>query len=141
MSGWTNGEEQDILEYWFAGTALPNTPSHIALYTVTPGETGGGTEATGGAYARVAFAKNTTNWGSSSGADPSTIQNAQPITFTEATASWGTVVAWGYLTGSTGGTLLAFGAISPTKKIDSGDTAEFAAGGLVFKLGDPGDSY
>jgi hypothetical protein len=142
MSGWVNAEEQDILEYWFAGTALPNTPTHIGLYTTAPADDAtGGVEVSGGAYARKAFAKNATNWGSSAAGAPSTIENLVAITFAEATASWGTVKAWGYFTASTAGSLLAFGAISPNKQIDSGDTAEFAAGGIVFKLGDPGDSY
>ncbi len=143
MSGWVDGEEQDLLEYWFAGTALPvGPPTHIGLFTTAPADTGsGGTEATGGAYARQAYAKNSTNWGSSTAGAPSTIANEIAITFPEATANWGTVKAWGYHTASSGGVLLFFADLDTNKAVDSGDTAKFAIGALVAKLGDPGDSY
>ena len=142
MSGWVSAEEQDILEYWFGGTALPNTPSHIGLYTTVPADDGtGGTEATGGAYARQAYAKNTTNWGSSAAGNPSTIQNLVAVTFPEATASWGTIKGWGYFTAATAGTLLFFASLDTNKAVNNGDTAKFATGALVAKLGDPGDTY
>ena len=142
MSGWTNGEEQDILEYWFSGTALPNTPTHIGLFTTEPADDAtGGVEATGGSYAREALAKNGTNWGSSAGGAPSTIETLVDVTFTTATADWGTIVAWGYFTAISGGTLLFFGSLDTDKAIDNGDTAKFTAGNITAKLGDPGDTY
>lgn len=141
-AGWTNGEEQDILEYWFAGTALPNTPSHIGLFTTTPADDGtGGTEVSGGSYAREAYARNSTNWGSSTAGAPSTIQNLVAVTFTTATANWGTVQSWGYFTALTAGTLLFFASLDTAKAVNNGDTAEFGVGSLVAQLGDPGDSF
>jgi len=142
MSGWTNGEEQDILEYWFAGTALPNSATHIGLFTTNPADDAtGGVEVSGGSYARQALARNGTNWGSSTAGAPSTIQSLVDVTFPEATATWGTVTGWGYFTASTAGTLLFFAALDTSKVIDNGDTAKFVAGSLVAKLGDPGDTY
>jgi len=146
MSGWTNATEADVLNWWFANVSIPTarTPTHVGLVTsaTAPAEDGTiGSEVSGGAYARQAYARNATNWPAASGGAPSTIDNGVAITFTEATASWGTVAYWGYFDGASAGTLCAFGAISPTKVIDSGDTAEFAVGGIVFKLGDPADSY
>jgi hypothetical protein len=142
MAGWTNGEEQDILELWFSGTALPNSATHIGLYTTNPDDAGaGGTEVSGGSYARVAFARNGTNWGSSAAGAPSTIENLLAVTFTTATASWGTVTGWGYFTAASGGSVLFWAALDTSKAVGSGDTAEFAAGGLVAQLGDPGDSF
>jgi hypothetical protein len=140
--GFVDGEEQDILEDWFAGTARPNTPSHIGLFTTTPNDAGGaGVEVSGGSYAREALARNGTNWGSSAAADPSTIQSLVVVTFTQATANWGTILSWGYFDAVSAGTLLFFAALDTSKAVNSGDTAQFAAGGLVAKLGDPGDSY
>jgi hypothetical protein len=143
MSGWTDSEEQDILEYWFAGTALTNTPSHIALFTTNPTDDAGTglVQVTGGAYARQAYAKNSTNWGSSTAADPSTISNLVAVTFPEATASWLTVKGWGYYTHVTTGALTFFAALDTNKAVNNGDTAQFGIGDLVAKLGDPGDSY
>lgn len=146
MTGWTSPEEQDLLEYWFAGTALPVGPiTHIGLWTVVPADDAtGGTEVTGGAYARQAYAKNTTNWGSSSAGsagNPATIQNLVAITFPEATASWGTVKGWGYFDAATTGNLLYFANLDTNKAVDNGDTAKFAIAALVAKLGDPTDTY
>lgn len=142
LAGFVDGEEQDILEDWFAGTARPNTPSHIGLFTVNPADDGtGGTEVTGGSYARQAFARNGTNWGSSAAGAPSTIQNLVAVTFPTATANWGTVTGWGYWTALTVGTLLFWAALGTSKAVNNGDTAEFAIGTLVAQLGDPGDTY
>ena len=140
--GWIDAEEQDVLENWFAGTALPRTPSHIGLFTTTPIDAGtGGVEVTGGSYARDALAKNGTNWGSSVAGAPSTIQNLIVVTFVTATANWGTVVSWAYFDAATAGNLLFFALLDTAKAVNNGDTAEFAAGNLVAQLGDPGDSY
>lgn len=140
--GFTNAVELDLLEHFFQGAALADTPSHLALFTVAPGEDGtGGTEVSGGAYARVAVTANGTNWGSGSAGDPSTIENLLEISFAEATANWGTVVAAAYMDASSGGDVLFVFDLGTSKAVDNGDTAKFAAGSLVAKLGNPGDSY
>jgi hypothetical protein len=142
MSGFTDAEEVDILEDWFSGTARPNTPSHISLFTVDPADDGtGGTEVSGGAYAREAFVANGTNWGGASGGAPSTIANLVAVVFTEASASWGTIVGWGYHDAVSGGNLLFYAELGTDKAVDSGDTARLAIGDMVAKLGDPGDTY
>jgi len=142
MSGFTNGEEQDVLEYWFSGTALPNSATHIGLFTTLPADDGtGGVEVSGGSYARQAYARNGTNWGSSTAGAPSTITTLVDINFPQASANWGTVVGWGYFTAVSAGTLLFFGALDTNKAINSGDTAKFTAGNITAKLGDPGDTY
>lgn len=141
-SGWVDGEEQDILELWFQGTALPLDPSHISLFTTTPIDIGtGGVEGVWGAYARIALANTVGNWGSSVAGAPSTIQNLTVNTFAEATSGSGTVLSWGYHTAITAGTLLFFGILDASKVISTGDTPQFNAGDMVAKLGDPGDVF
>ena len=142
LAGWTDGEEQDILENWFAGTARPNTPSHIGLFTTNPDDAGAGAvEVSGGSYARQAYTADGTNWGSSTAGAPSTIQNLTVLTFPTATASWGTITGWGYFDALSAGNLLFWAALSTSKLVDNGDTAEFAVGSMVAQLGDPGDTY
>jgi len=142
MSGFVNAEEVDVLEQRFAGTALPNTPTHLALFTTAPADDGtGGVECTGGSYAREAYAANGTNWGTTVAGAPSTIENKVLVTFTTATASWGTVVAVGYMTAGSGGSVLFVFDLDTNKAVGSGDTAKLAAGDLVGQLGDPGDTY
>ena len=140
--GWIDAEEVDVLEQWFAGTALPRVPSHIALFTTSPIDAGtGAVEVTGGSYARDAYARNGTNWGNTSAGAPSTIDNLVVVTFVTATANWGTVVSWAYFDAVTVGNLLFFAVLDTAKAVNNGDTAEFAVGNLVAQLGDPGDSY
>lgn len=140
--GWIDAEEVDVLEQWFAGTALPRVPSHIALFTTSPIDIGtGAVEVSGGSYARDALARNGTNWDTGTGGAPSTIQNGIVVTFVTATANWGTVVSWAYFDAATVGNLLFFAVLDTSKAVNSGDTAEFAVGNMVAQLGDPGDSY
>ncbi len=47
----------------------PKRPIYVALYTVTPTDAGGGTEVTGGAYARVATQPLDANWTAASATD------------------------------------------------------------------------
>jgi hypothetical protein len=96
--------------------------SYIALFTVAPSDTGGGTEVSGGSYARQATAG---KFPSPSGTG--SVSNSSSITFPTATASWGTIVAYGLFTAVTGGTLLRWQAVNTPKPVSSGDTVVYAA--------------
>lgn len=100
---------------------------YVALYTAAPTDAGGGTEVSGGSYARVAVTNNATNFPTASGGAKS---NGTEITFPEATADWGTVVAFGILDAETAGNLLYWADLTTSKTINSGDTAKFAVGDL-----------
>lgn len=128
MAGLSDAAEIDILKLitgqattiW---TSTPLTP-HVALFTTAPTESTGGTEVTGGSYARVT--------GASKFGTPSAgaVSNNAAITFPTATADWGNVTAFGLMSASSGGTLLVFGTV--TKTIQNGDTASFAIGALTI---------
>lgn len=100
---------------------------YIALYTVAPSDTGGGTEVTGGAYARVSFTNNATNWPASASGLKS---NGVAVTFATATANWGTIVAFGIFDAVTGGNLLYWADLTTSKAVNNGDTASFAIGDI-----------
>jgi len=102
---------------------------YVALYTAAPTDAGGGTEVSGGDYARVEVVNNATNFPAASEGAKS---NGTKITFAEATASWGTVVAFGILDAAESGNLLLWAGLTANKTIDSGDTAEFAVGDLDY---------
>ena len=124
----SNYLENEILDH-ILGNDPWSAPAtvYIALYTVTPTDAGGGTEVTGGSYARVAVTNNDTNWPDAvSGAKA----NGTAIDFPQASGSWGTVVAFGILDAASTGNLLYWGAVTPNKAVDSGDTASFAIGDL-----------
>lgn len=110
---------------WTKPTAL-----YVGLFTVTPSDSGGGTEVTGGSYARVQRDPLDANWTAASSTDGLT-DNAAAITFPAPTANWGTIVAFGIFDASTAGNLLVWGPISPSKTVNSSDPApEFAIGAL-----------
>lgn len=117
--------EDEILDHIFGKGAYTPPTIYIALFTVTPSDAGGGTECTGGSYERKATVAG--DWTTSSGG---ALSNGNELSFVQATASWGTVVAFGLFDAASSGNLLYWGAISPTKAIDSGDTAKFAVGDL-----------
>ncbi len=141
--GWVDAFEVEVLEHVFQGTALSTARSHLGLFTTLPNDAGaGGVEPTGNGYARVAWAANATNWGSSAGGAPSTIQNLLTVTFPQASGgNWGTILGFGYFSALTLGTLSFFGSLDTSKAIDDGDTAQFDPGDLVAQLGDPTDTY
>lgn len=132
MAGFTTALEEDIIDHVFgAATYTPATNHYIALYTAAPTDAGGGTEATGGSYARVTVTNNATTWpASTSGAKA----NGIALTFPQATASWGVVTHFGIHSHLTNDTLIIWGALTASKTIDNGDTASFAVGELDITL-------
>jgi hypothetical protein len=120
--------ENEILDHVLGGGDYSRPATvYIALYTVAPTDAGGGTEVAAGDYARAAVTNNLTNWpAASSGAKA----NGTEIAFSQATSSWGTVVAFGIFDAATSGNLLYWGDLTASKAIDNGDTAKFAVGDL-----------
>lgn len=122
--------ENEILDHVLGGGdySRPGTV-YIALFTAAPTDAGGGTEVTGGSYARVAVTNNATNWPAASSGSKS---NGVAFTFTQATANWGTVVAFGIFDAASAGNLLYWGDLTASKSVENGDTAEFAVGGITI---------
>lgn len=127
--------EQKVLNHVFGATAYsaPGT-LYFALFTTAPSDSGGGTEVTGGSYARVALTNNTTNFPNATGTSPTSKSNGTTITFPAASANWGTVVAFGIFDASSGGNLICWADLTANKTINNGDTASFAVGALTITL-------
>lgn len=119
----SNSLRNAVLDCLLGGAALsPAATYWVALYTVAPDATGGGTECTGGSYARVEVTNNDGNWtDNGNGAR----YNGLNIVFPEATASWGTVLAVGLHTHATDDALAFFATISPGLAVDAGDQPRF----------------
>lgn len=126
--------ELKVLDQIFSNTAytVPTTV-YAALFTTSPNtETGaGGTEVTGGSYARVAITNNSTNFPAASAGSKS---NGTTITFATPTAGWGTVVGFGLYDASTAGNLLVSAALTVSKTINTGDSVTFAPGQFTVTL-------
>ena len=136
--------ENKVADHLFRGTAYaPAGPYYVALYLNSSNctDAGGGTEVSGGSYARVAITKADGTWtgthGTTTGVSSGTggqIGNAAPITFPAATADWGTVGSWAIMDASTAGNMLICATLTATRSITNGATASFSAGALTVTL-------
>lgn len=108
MTGFTDRVSQGILAHITGKTAIFTLPSaYVGLFTAVGTDAGSGfTEPSTGGYARAATAA--ADWASPSGSAPSSIQNANPISFGTATATWGNIVAIGIFDALSAGNLLAW---------------------------------
>ena len=136
--------EQALLNHFLTdGAYTPPATMYIALSSTTPTDAGGNvTEPSGGSYARVATAA--ADWGAASGTAPATKSNTTAKTFAQATADWASGANMTHFVlydALTVGNPLAWGALTVAKPVLSGDTASFAVGALVLKLGKPSDSF
>lgn len=131
MSAMTDFLEVELRKHVFrTGSYTKPTVLAVALYTAAPGETGGGTEVTGGSYARVQRDPLDANWTGASGTDGLT-DNAADLTFPTPSANWGTVTHFAILDATTAGNMLIYGALAASKTINNGDPApKFLAGAL-----------
>ena len=99
---------------------------YVGLYTTDPTDANTGTEVSGGSYARQSVTFGAPSDGlSASDAD---------VTFTAATANWGTVGWIGILDASTSGNLLYHTALDAAKTIETNDIFKIASSNLTVQL-------
>jgi hypothetical protein len=139
MSAMSDYLENKLIDQLFRGQAAPTTTTlYVGLLTAAPSDTGGGTEVSGGLYARVSVGSSLANWAgtqsagstvASSGTGGQTSNNAA-ITFPTPSAGWGTVTHFGIYDAASGGNLLFWGALTIAKTINQADTVTFPAASL-----------
>jgi hypothetical protein len=103
---------------------------YLGLFTSAPGVGGGGTEVTGGSYARLAITNDGTNFPDAVSGGKS---NGAAFTFATASAGWGTVTHFGFFDALVAGNLLDFAPLTTPKTVLSGDTPSFSIGQLTFQ--------
>jgi hypothetical protein len=137
--------ENKLIDHVFRGVSYTApTGLYVALFTAAPSDSGGGTEVSGGSYARVNLAPSTANWASTGGAttttNPSagtsgTTSNNSAITFAAPTANWGVITSVGVFDASTSGNLLFYTNLTTSKTVNNGDAApSFATSQLTFTI-------
>lgn len=126
------GSMSDFLELELLDHVLRNeaytapTTVFVALYTVAPSDSGGGTEVSGNGYARQSAAFLVAAAGATS--------NSAIVSFTASGGNWGTIVAFSLFSLVTAGDLLFWADLTTNRVVNDGDTAEFAIGDLDITL-------
>ena len=126
-NAFTNYLENKIMAYVFSGTAFssPSGNLYLGLFTAAPGEGGGGTEVSGNGYARKPVTLTTTG---------NLSTNSAAVEFDAATGSWGTITYVAVFDALTTGNMLAYGELTASKTIASGDVFRIPAGDLDITL-------
>ncbi|MGB5925320.1 MAG: hypothetical protein WBH01_04420 [Dehalococcoidia bacterium] len=123
MAEFTDFMENKIIDHMLRAQAYtPPSTVYVALFTSAPSDAGGGTEVSGGAYARQAVTLDAAAGGASS--------NSADITFPQATADWGTITHLALMDALTGGNMLMHSPLDASKTVNNGDTFKFNAGDL-----------
>ena len=127
----SNYLEESILNHIFRGSAFAAVGTvYVALFTADPGEAGGGTEVSGGAYARASVTSGAGAWSDPTGTGQ--ISNSSDIVFpTPSGGNWGVCTHFAIFDAASGGNMLYHNALSTSKTINDGDSApSFATGTL-----------
>lgn len=119
-----------LLDHSVGDVAYAKPTCYLALFTTAPTMPAGtgGTEVSGGSYSRAALA------GLWSAAASESKTNNSTVTFTTATASWGTVTSVGIYDASSAGNLLWAGNLTASQAVGSGVTFSMPASDLTVAL-------
>jgi hypothetical protein len=159
MAGKTSFLQNKFLDWFFraqaigvtgasAGAGSGPTTLWIGLLTAAPSDLlsgGGGTEVTGGNYARasVTSGMSASGWSGTQGAGTTvassgtaasgggTISNNGSITFNTPNASWGLCTHFGVYDAVSSGNLLYWAALTAQKNVNNGDPAPYFPAGTL----------
>jgi hypothetical protein len=123
MAEFTDFMENKIIDHMLRNQSYtPPATVYVALFTTATSDAGGGTEVSGGAYARQAVTLAAASGGAS--------ENSAEISFPQATADWGTITHAALMDALTGGNMLMHTALDESKTVNNGDTFKINAGDL-----------
>lgn len=127
MAGLTDYAENLVLNALFRAGSISIATVYVGLFTAAPSDAGGGTEASGGSYARVAATF-------SAPSPAGTITNSGTVTFPTASGSWGALTHFAVFDAVSGGNMIGWAPLTTPKTVGSGDTASYAASALTIIL-------
>jgi len=144
MAALTNTAENAIIDWLVRGQAAPALPAawHVGLFTGAPGEAGGSTEVSGGAYARLAVTRSLTAFSGTQGPGTTVAStgtggrsgNNATLAWPAATASWGTITHVALFDAATGGTMWLYAPLTPAQTVNVGTVFEMLADQLAVTL-------
>ncbi len=132
MGSFTDYLENALLDHVFgtAGQAYAQPTIHVALCTVAVTDTADGSsisEPASPSYERIHMA----TWDAASAG---ATENTNDVLWGQATADWGTIVDFAICDAVTAGNVMAYGSLTISKSVASGDTPKFATGDLDITL-------
>lgn len=120
--------EDKVLDHVLkTATYTQETNLYMALFTVDPSDSGGGTEANYGSYVRVIH----NAWNASSGGSAT---NNGDITFATSTSGTNIITAFALMTASSGGSLIIWAELDDDRTIITNDTPKFLDTQLTITL-------
>jgi hypothetical protein len=123
MAEFTDYMENKIIDHMLRNQSYtPPSTIYVALFTSAPSDAGGGTEVSGGSYARQAVTLTAASGGAS--------ENSADITFPTATADWGTITHLALMDAETSGNMLMWTPLDASKTVNNGDTFKINADDL-----------
>ena len=117
-SGKTTTHEADVIDHFLRGVTKTTKTAYIALYSIAPGEGGGGTELTGLGYARELVGLGAPAGGIS--------KNVGAVTFTAAGGSWSAIVGHAIVDAATLGNIQYYQDTVGGPTLNDGDSYEFS---------------
>lgn len=122
--------EQALLDVSFSGGTFPSPTLYVALFTNMPDFTGaGGTEVSGGGYARQ-----TITFDNATGVTPAITQNSAQVNFPAATQDWGTIQGVALYDANTGGNMLLKAPLNTPRIVATNDIFSIPAGNFDISL-------
>jgi hypothetical protein len=145
MAAMSDYLENKLVDHIFRNRSytVPST-IYVALFTAAPSDSGGGTEVSGGNYARVQVGPSDSAWKSTQGTTTAVASsgtggqtmNGSAIVFPTPSAAWGQITHFGIFDASTSGNLLFHGALASPKTVNNGDPApQYNADALTVTFG------
>ena len=131
MAHATNYLENRLVDHLFRTAAMAKpTALFVGLHTAAPSDAGGGTEVSGGGYARVSVPPGDANWtatqggtsGASSGTNGATA-NVLAVTFPVPSADWGHLTHMAIYDAATAGNPLIWSPLATPRDVVNGDPA------------------
>ena len=133
MSNMSDFLEVELRKHIFrTGSMTKPAALWVSLHTANPTDAGGGTEVSGGSYARVQRDPGDANW-SAPDAVGGLTANLAAITFPSPSANWGLITHVGVFDAATVGNLICYATLTVAKTVNSGDAApSFLTASLSF---------
>ena len=130
MSGFSNYWKNEVMNHTMGKSSIKSTSVYIGLSTSEPNNDGSNlNEPDFDSYSRVlTYAE---DWDT---VFDGCIENVNDISFSLATENWGLMTYFVLFDAATGGNMIIFGKLSPSKNISSGQIPKFPAGDLQLIL-------